>query len=152
MNRKLLAMLLAGAALALGACGDDDDEDSGDAGTTSAPSTEAAPPSTETETEPSGGGGEATDLTNNADPSGQLKFEKASLEAPAGKVTITMNNESSLPHAIEVEGNGVEEEGETVEKGGNSVVTAELKPGEYEFYCPVPGHKEGGMEGTLTVK
>jgi uncharacterized cupredoxin-like copper-binding protein len=46
----------------------------------------------------------------------------------------------------------VEEEGETVEKGGTSSVTAELKPGEYEFYCPVPGHEEGGMKGTLTVK
>lgn len=149
MNRKLLAMALAGAALALGACGDDDD-DSADTGTTEAPTTEAAPaPTTDTE---ASGGGKATELTNNADPSGQLKFEKSSLEAPAGKVTITMNNESDLPHAIEVEGNGVEEEGETVEKGGKSVVTAELKPGEYEFYCPVPGHKEGGMEGTLTVK
>jgi plastocyanin len=149
MNRKLLAMALAGAALALGACGDDDD-DSGDAGTTEAPTTEAAPPTT-TETEPSGGGGE-TQLTNDADPGGELKFEKDALEAPAGTVTITMNNPSDLPHAIEIEGNGVEEEGETVEKGGKSVVTAELKAGEYQFYCPVPGHEEGGMKGTLTVK
>jgi plastocyanin len=148
MTRKLLAMALASTALALGACGDDDDDDSGDAGTTSAPTTEAAP--TTTEAAPSGGG--ETQLTNDADPGGQLKFEKDTLEAKAGKVTITMNNASDLPHAIEVEGNGVEEEGETVEKGGKSVVTAELKPGEYEFYCPVPGHKDGGMEGTLTVK
>jgi uncharacterized cupredoxin-like copper-binding protein len=27
-----------------------------------------------------------------------------------------------------------------------------LKPGEYEYYCPVDGHKAGGMEGTLTVQ
>jgi len=148
MNRKLLAMALAGAALALGACGDDDDESS-DSGTTA--TTEAAPaPEATTDTEASGGG--ATELTDDADPSGQLKFQKDTLEAPAGTVTITMNNPSDLPHAIEVEGNGVEEKGETVEKGGKSVVTAELKPGEYEFYCPVPGHKEGGMTGTLTVK
>ena len=149
MNRKLLAMALAVAALALGACGDDDD-DSGDASTTTDTTTQAAPPATTGE-EPSSGGGE-TQLTNDADPGGQLKFEKDTLEAPAGKVTITMNNPSDVPHAIEIEGNGVEEEGETVEKGGKSVVTAELKPGEYEFYCPVPGHQEGGMEGTLTVK
>jgi plastocyanin len=147
MNRKLLAMALAAAALALGACGDDDDEESADTGTT--PTTEAAP--TTTEAAPSGGGGE-TQLTNDADPGGQLKFEKDTLEAPAGEVTITMNNPSDLPHAIEIEGNGVEEEGETVDKGGKSVVTAELKPGEYQFYCPVPGHEEGGMKGTLTVK
>ncbi|HEX8052786.1 MAG TPA: cupredoxin domain-containing protein [Thermoleophilaceae bacterium] len=156
MNRKLLAMALMGAALALGACGDDDDggSDAGDTGTPEQTSTQAAPaPEQDTEGGQSGtqkGGG--TQLTNDADASGQLKFEKSSLEAPAGKVTITMTNPSDLPHAIEVEGNGVEEEGETVQKGGKSVVTAELKPGEYEFYCPVPGHKEGGMTGTLTVK
>ena len=32
-----------------------------------------------------------------------------------------------------------------------SKASADLKPGEYEFYCPVDGHKQGGMEGTLTV-
>ncbi len=146
MNRKLLAMALAAAALAVGACGDDDDEDTGDTGatTTQAPTTEAAPPA-------ESGGGE-TKLEADADPSGALKFTVDELEAPAGKVTITMKNESDLPHAIEIEGNGVEEEGETVEKGGTSMATADLKPGEYKFYCPVPGHEEGGMVGTLTVK
>jgi plastocyanin len=138
MNRKLLALALACTALALPACGDDDDESSSDTGP--APSTQAAPPSDTTTQEDSGGasGGGGSQLEADADPSGQF--------------TITMKNASDLPHAIEVEGPGVEEEGETVEKGGTSKVTAELKPGEYEFYCPVPGHKEGGMKGTLTVK
>ena len=151
MNRKLLALALASAALALGACGDDDDESSSDAGTTA--TTETAPPA-ETTTEESGGApaGGSTELKADADPSGELKFAVDTLEAPAGTVTITMDNPSDLPHAIELEGDGVEEEGETVEKGGTSTVKAEVKPGEYEFYCPVPGHKEGGMTGTLTVK
>ena len=152
MNRKLLALLLASAALALGACGDDD-EDTADTGP--APSTEAAPPTgatTEEDQAGASGGGGGSDLTADADPSGQLKFTVDKLEAKAGKVTITMKNPSDLPHAIEIEGNGVEEEGETVQKGGTSKVTADLKPGEYEFYCPVPGHKQGGMEGKLTVK
>jgi uncharacterized cupredoxin-like copper-binding protein len=150
MNRKLMAMVLAAAALTLGACGDDDDESS-DSGTTAAPTTEAAPPAGTT-TEESGGAGGGTKLKADADPGGELKFTVDRLDAPAGTVTITMDNPSDLPHAIEIEGNGVEEEGETVEKGGTSEVTADLKPGEYEFYCPVPGHKEGGMTGTLTVK
>ncbi|HEX8744303.1 MAG TPA: cupredoxin domain-containing protein [Thermoleophilaceae bacterium] len=152
MNRKLLALALACTALALPACGDDDDESSSDTGP--APSTQAAPPSDTTTQEDSGGasGGGGSQLEADADPSGQFKFTVDKLEAKAGKVTITMKNASDLPHAIEVEGPGVEEEGETVEKGGTSKVTAELKPGEYEFYCPVPGHKEGGMKGTLTVK
>ena len=62
-----------------------------------------------------------------------------------------MDNPSDLPHAVEIEGNGVEVEGETVEKGGVSKASADLKPGKYEFYCPVDGHKQAGMEGTLTV-
>jgi uncharacterized cupredoxin-like copper-binding protein len=62
-----------------------------------------------------------------------------------------LDNPSSVPHAIEVEGKGVEEEGETVEKGGVSKVSVDLKPGEYEYYCPVDGHRQAGMEGTLKV-
>jgi uncharacterized cupredoxin-like copper-binding protein len=150
MNRKLLALALASAALALGACGDDDEESS-DAGTTATPTTEAPPAETTEESggAPAGGGSE---LKADADPGGELKFTVDSLEGKAGEITITMDNPSDLPHAVAVEGNGVDESGDTVEKGGTSTVTADLKPGEYEFYCPVPGHKEGGMTGTLTVK
>ena len=152
MNRKLLALLLASAALALGACGDDDDEEAADTGP--APTTEAVPPTgTTTEEDPGGAaGGGGSELRADADPSGQLKFTVDELEGKAGEITITMDNPSDLPHAVAIQGNGVDEQGETVEKGGTSTVTADLKPGEYEFYCPVPGHEEGGMKGTLTVK
>ena len=53
---------------------------------------------------------------------------------------------------MEVEGNGVEEESDTIGKGETAEVTVDLKAGEYEFYCPVDGHKAGGMTGTLTVQ
>jgi uncharacterized cupredoxin-like copper-binding protein len=43
-------------------------------------------------------------------------------------------------------------DGNTVSKGGVSTVSANLKPGKYEFYCPVDGHKQAGMKGTLTIK
>lgn len=151
MNRKLLALALACAALALGACGDDDEESGSDTGP--APTTEATPPSDATtqEDQPGAAGG-ASELKADADPSGALAFTVDSLEGKAGEITITMDNPSDLPHAIGVKGEGVDEEGETVQKGGTSTVTAELEAGEYEFYCPVPGHEEGGMKGTLTVK
>ena len=99
-----------------------------------------------------GGGGAAQTLKISADPGGALKFDKSSLTAKAGKVTIVMDNPSSLPHAVEIEGNGVEEAGDTVEKGGVSKATATVKAGTYEFYCPVDGHKPAGMKGTLTVQ
>jgi uncharacterized cupredoxin-like copper-binding protein len=100
------------------------------------------------------GGGEAGGnvLTLSADPSGQLAFDKKSLEANAGRVTIDMSNPSPIPHNISIEGDGLDEEGKTVDKGGTSEVKAELEPGKYTFYCSVPGHREAGMEGTLTVR
>jgi plastocyanin len=97
-------------------------------------------------------GSAATRLELTADPGGALKFDKTSLTAKPGKVTIVLDNPSPAPHAIEVEGNGVEEVGETVMQGGVSRVTADLEAGEYEFYCPVGNHADAGMEGTLTVR
>lgn len=95
-------------------------------------------------------GGKALRLS--ADPGGELSFDGPSLEARAGPVTLVMDNPSSVPHNVSIEGRGVDEEGETVGQGGRSTVRAELWPGEYDFYCSVPGHREGGMEGTLTVR
>jgi plastocyanin len=98
------------------------------------------------------GGGGTGALALTADPGGDLSFDKQELEAPAGEVTIAMDNPSSVPHNVSIEGSGVDEEGETVDQGETSEVSAELEPGEYTFYCSVAGHQEGGMEGTLTVR
>jgi plastocyanin len=91
-------------------------------------------------------------LRLSADAGGELRFDKRSLEARAGEVTVVMENPSSVPHNVSIEGRGVDEEGDTVGEGGRSTVRAELRPGEYDFYCSVSGHREGGMEGTLTVR
>ena len=56
-----------------------------------------------------------------------------------------------MPHAVEVEGNGVEEESETV-TGGETELSVDLEPGTYTYYCPVGKHRQEGMEGTLTVE
>jgi uncharacterized cupredoxin-like copper-binding protein len=63
-----------------------------------------------------------------------------------------MTNPAGVPHDVSLRGNGVDEHGEVVEKGGESKVTADLQPGlSYEYYCSVPGHEQGGMKGTLQV-
>jgi plastocyanin len=99
-----------------------------------------------------GAGAEGGALRLSADPAGELRFDTDTLETSAGEVTIEMENPSSVPHNVSIEGRDVNEEGRTVGRGGTSAVTAELQPGEYDFYCSVAGHREGGMEGTLTVR
>jgi plastocyanin len=145
---RLLALALA-AFVAVG-CGGDDNESGSTGAANNAPSknTETTTATTETQPAPTG---KAEQLKVDADPSA-LKFDKSSLSAKAGTVTLTMDNPSSLPHGIAVEGNGVDKDGQTVMKGGKSTVTVDLKAGDYEFYCPVAGHKQAGMEGKLTVK
>lgn len=137
----LLVAAVAAAAVVAG-CGDDDNV------STSTSTTQ----STTTSTTPAAGKASTQKLS--ADPGGALKFTTESLEAKAGKVTLVMDNPSSAgaQHAIAVEGSGVDKDGQTVSPGGKSSVTVNLKPGKYEFYCPVDGHKAAGMEGTLTVE
>jgi uncharacterized cupredoxin-like copper-binding protein len=89
-----------------------------------------------------------------ADESGGLSFSKSRLSAKRGRVRIVMRNPSGnkLPHAVAIEGHGVDKHGKTVQPGGTSRVTANLRPGAYKFYCPVSGHEAAGMKGTLTVR
>jgi plastocyanin len=146
----ILAMLLATGMLAAAGCGDDDDDGGGGGAAESTPAETPTPEPTE-DSGGGGGGGGGEALTLTADPGGAISWEPAELSAPAGEVSIELVNESSVPHAVEVEGNGVEEESETV-TGANTTLTVDLEPGEYVFYCPVGNHRAGGMEGTLTVE
>jgi plastocyanin len=126
--RRFTWIALISVALLVAGCGDDEDEGGG-----------------------GGGGGGAGALTLTADPGGEISWDPGSLSASAGSVTIKLVNESDVPHAVEVEGNGVEEESETV-TGGETELTVDLEAGEYTFYCPVGEHRQNGMEGTLTVE
>jgi plastocyanin len=95
----------------------------------------------------------AQTLKLTADASGQLAFDKKTLSAKAGAVTIDMTNPSPVSHNISLQGpGGVSTQGKIVAKGGTSTVSADVKAGQYTFYCSVPGHRQGGMQGTLTVK
>ncbi len=140
MTRRLLLLAFTALALvvAVAACGGDDDDD-------------AEEPAAEATTEDTGGGGGGETLMLAADPGGALAFDQTELTAAAGEVTIEFMNDSGMPHNVEVEGNGVEEVSDTITEGSTSL-TLTLEPGEYEYYCAVPGHREGGMEGTLTVE
>jgi plastocyanin len=86
-----------------------------------------------------------------ANPAGQLSYNTKNLAAHAGQVTIVMANMSPEEHNVTVaEGSKVLGATPTF-VGGSKRLTLTLKPGKYTFYCSVPGHRQGGMEGTLTI-
>ena len=144
--RRVAAVSIA-LALALAGCGGDDEEEGG--GTAAATSTPTA--TAEQTPDEASGGGDGETLTLSAPADGSLAFEPGQLSAAAGTVTIEFANEASIPHAVAIEGNGVEESSETI-NGGSTSLSADLEAGEYTFYCPVGSHRDGGMEGTLTVE
>jgi plastocyanin len=132
----MLAFVVLALALGLAACGGGDDEGNGNGGGNAG-----------------GGGGGGTTLQLAADPGGGFAFDKTSLEAPAGAVTIDFTNDASIPHNVTVEGNGVEDEAtDTITQSSATLTLDDLQAGTYTYYCSVDQHREGGMEGTLTIK
>src|SRR6476646_916571 len=136
-------------ARALVACGGVSDTPGGE--------TAAAPETTqeaEGEKEAEGGtAGSAAAVDIEADPGGQLAFTSDEASATAGKVTVNFTTSSPVPHDVRIESSGGEEVGGTeVISESSESATVELKPGEYTYFCSIPGHRQAGMEGTLTVK
>jgi plastocyanin len=69
-----------------------------------------------------------------------------------GTVTFSVINKGPSSHALEIEGNGIEEETDTLSSGDHADLTVDLKPGTYEIYCPIGDHRARGMEGKLVVR
>jgi plastocyanin len=141
--RKASAVLAiaALAALGLAACGGGDDNNQGNAATSTPAQTTAG----------GGGGGSTVDIST---PSGSdLAYDQKDVSAKAGSVTIDFDNKQATPHDVVVEDSGGTELGKTdLISSQTASTTVDLQPGTYKFFCDVPGHREAGMEGTLTVK
>ena len=151
MKKVAAFLVLVLAAFALVACGGGDD--------TTSSSTEPAPEAT-TEgnaaggggAKEAGGGGGAT-LSFEADPEGALAYTTTEATTKAGKVTVEFDNPQSLTHDVAIEDSSGKEVGATeLIADSSDSTTVNLKPGTYTFFCSVPGHREAGMEGTLTVE
>ena len=83
----------------------------------------------------------------------EWKVELSERTIAAGTVTFTVANVGTIPHALEVEGQGIEQETAVIQPGASATLTLTLKPGTYEVYCPVgnDSHKKLGMETELKV-
>jgi nitrite reductase (NO-forming) len=82
--------------------------------------------------------------------SSEFKFSPSHIQVPlAQKVTFTLDNKGVVEHDVTIQAAGFS----LLAKAGQ-VATGEYtfdKPGVFDLICSIPGHKEAGMQGTLTV-
>jgi uncharacterized cupredoxin-like copper-binding protein len=105
-----------------------------------------------------GGGGSTTAAQGPVGKTIQISEKEYSLtpnsvnSPQTGTVKFELTNDGQVTHAFEVEGNGIEEKTGNIDPGQSMTLEVDLsKTGSYEIYCPIDGHKDQGMKGTLTV-
>jgi plastocyanin len=153
MKKVVALLVLALAAIALVACGGDDEDETTTSGTTTeAPSEAGGAAGGGAAKEGGGGGGSVLKIA--AVPDTGLEYTTDEATAEAGELTIEFENPQTLTHDVAIEDESGNQVGKTelIADSSTSADVGNVKPGKYTFYCTVPGHREGGMEGTLTVK
>jgi plastocyanin len=79
-----------------------------------------------------------------------IDWAEAPQTVPAGEVQVALVNEGGIVHNVIIEELGDQLVAEA--QGGETATgSVTLDPGEYTYYCGVPGHRPAGMEGTLTA-
>jgi uncharacterized cupredoxin-like copper-binding protein len=81
----------------------------------------------------------------------EFKIALPKVAVHAGRVSFDVQNDGKIPHDLVVEGNGIDEKTPLLDAGQSKTLSVDLKPGTYDLYCSVPGHKEAGMDVKLTV-
>ncbi len=140
-TRRFAALFAIGAAVAVPmvGCGSSSSDNS---------TSNAATPASTTGGGASSAGG-TVDLTAT-----DFKFDPSDSTVKSGNVSFNLKNDGQVTHSLEIEDvNGEDKELEgQVSPGQNGTLTVDLKPGKYDFYCPVGNHRQMGMTGEITVR
>jgi uncharacterized cupredoxin-like copper-binding protein len=152
MNHRVLAYRIAASAAALvllAACGSDKKDTASTSATPVVVSTPAATPA------PDASGAPSSDTSAAKTVNVSLTEYKIGLDTStftAGTYTFTASNDGKYPHGFQIDGPGVQDKGSgTIQPGDTGTLTVTLQKGSYDFYCPVPGHKDKGMDQKVTV-
>lgn len=147
MKKVATVLVLLLASVALAACGSSSSSTSNSTASTAETTAATTPP-----TKPSSASGQT--LKVEANPNGQLSYVPSKLTAKPGNLTIEFKNPQGLSHDIAVEDSSGKTIGksELIAETSTTLSLSNLKAGTYQYFCTVPGHREAGMEGTLTVK
>ena len=122
-------------------------------GSSSSSSSTTAASSTTTSAAAGGGGASGGGSSVNVSET-EYKLNPSDPTVKAGQVTLNATNDGTVTHSLEVEGtsSGDQELKSELQPGQSGTLTVNLKPGKYEFYCPIDGHKDLGMKGEITVQ
>jgi len=81
----------------------------------------------------------------------EFKIALPSTTIGAGSYRFDVKNDGKIDHDFVIKGNGVDEKTPTIGAGESATLDVDLKPGTYDVYCSIPGHKQAGMDLKLTV-
>ena len=97
-----------------------------------------------------GGGGKTVNVTNGriTIEARDYKFDVGKIETKAGPLDVTLVEKGQQPHTFVIE--GIRGFKPSVDGKNTDTATVDLQPGDYKFYCDVPGHRSR-MHGTITV-
>jgi uncharacterized cupredoxin-like copper-binding protein len=139
MRRLALIAPLAIAAIVAG-CGSSSSSNSS--------STSATPAASSQPTSSSSGAGGQLTLSES-----EFKITPASpTVAKTGTITITVKNTGAVTHALSVQTPSGTVSTSDIAPGKSATLKVNAtKAGKYTFYCPIPGHRQSGMQGVLVV-
>jgi plastocyanin len=79
-----------------------------------------------------------------------IDFNPNQFSIPANTdATVTLTNNGGIQHTFTIDELGIDE---ALDPGETREITINAEAGDYVYYCSVPGHRQAGQEGTMTVE